>query len=93
MSDCLRSFEQNGFDSTAAEKIVKLLAETENTPLSDVLRGSSEIEKLTVILGTFVNFSRCAADTVSRLFGVRPGSITPESVCELFLGVSDILPM
>ena len=93
MSDCLISFEQNGFDSTAAESIIKLLPEADNTPLSDILQGSSEIEKLTVILGALVNFSRRAADTVSRLFGVRPGSITPEAVCELFLGVSDIFPM
>ncbi len=93
MSDCLTAFEQNGFDSTAGDSVIKLLANSENTPLSDVLRVSSDIEKLAVILGTLVNFSRRAADTVSRLFSVRPGSITPEAVCELFVGVSDIFPI
>ena len=93
MSDCLTTFEQNGFDSTAGDSVIKLLANSENTPLSDVLRVSSDIEKLAVILGTLVNFSRRAADTVSRLFSVRPGSITPEAVCELFVGVSDIFPI
>ncbi len=93
MSDCLTAFEQNGFDSKAADNIIKLLERSGDTPLSDIVRVSSDTEKLTVILGALVNFSRRAADTVSRLFSVRPGSITPEAVCELFFGVSDIFPM
>ena len=93
MSDCIASFEKNGFDSTSADNILKLLPQADNTPLAEVIYECSDIEKLTVILGVWVNSDRRSADTVSRLFGVRCGSITPEAVCELFLGVSDIFPL
>lgn len=89
----LEAFGKSGFDRAAAEKISGLLSQLENTPLSDILRGQSDTVRFTAVLGTLVNFSRRAGELISSLFGVRAGSITPEAVCELFFGVSDIFPV
>ena len=89
----LVSFEKNGYDKSAVDKISALIDGLRDTPLADILRGRHEAVKYAVTLGALVNFSRRAAETVYRLFGVRAGSITPEAVCELFFGVSDIFPL
>ena len=93
LTDYLVSFEKSGYDKAAADSILKLLSELDDTPLSDILRGRSDAEKFALALGTLVNFSRRAAETVYSVFGVCAGSITPEAVCELLYGVTDIFPM
>lgn len=95
LTDYLVSFEKNGYDKAAADNILSLLSELDDTPMSDVFRkfGALDIERAAIALGTLVNFSRRAAETLTRIFGVRAGSITPETVCELFSGVSDIFPI
>lgn len=93
MNAYLAAFEKNGFDKSGAEGILSMLPKADNTPLCDILYGCSGFESLTVILGALVNFSRPASDVLVRLYGLPAGSITPEAACELFLGVSDILPV
>ena len=89
----LADFEKNGYDKAAADNITTLLNGLRDTPLSDILRGQSGAVKLTAALGVLANFSGRGAQALHRIFGVRPGSISPEAVCELFFGVSDIFPM
>ena len=95
MTDYIALFGNSGCDRTAAEHVFRLLAELDRTPMSDIfaVSGADEAARCAVALGALVCFSRRAAETVSAVFGVRPGSITPEAVCELFYGVSDIFPL
>ena len=95
LTEYLVSFEKNGYDKAAADNILSLLSKLEDTPMSDIFRkfGAQDIERAAVALGTLADISRRAAEIVYRVFGVRAGSITPEAVCELFCGVSDILPI
>ena len=89
----ITAFENSGYDETAVGGITTLLNGLKDTPLSDILRGQNDAVKFTLALGTLVNFSRSAAETLYRIFGVRAGSIIPEAVCEMLYGVSDIFPI
>ncbi len=95
MTDYIALFGNSGYDRTAAEHVFRLLAELDRTPMTDIfaVSGADDAARCAVALGALVCFSRRAAETVSAVFGVRPGSITPEAVCELFYGVSDIFPL
>ena len=92
-ADYLSAFEKNGYDKAAVGSISAALDEMHSTPLSDILRGQNDAVRFTVTLGVLVNFSRPAAEKLYSVFGIRAGSITPEAVCELFFGVSDIFPL
>ena len=89
------AFAKSGFDRTAAERIRERLAGLENCPLSDVFRifGANDAERCTVMLGAAACFDRRTAETLAGLCGAPAGSITPELVCEMFFGVSDIFPL
>ena len=95
LTDYIEKFDKSGFDSEAAEKISGLLSELDETPMSEIFTAFSAngAERYAVALGALVNFSRRAAQTVSSIFAVPEGSITPEAVCELFFGASDIFPL
>ncbi len=93
IGDYLEAFREHGYDKSAVDRIAGLLQKTGGTPLGEILNGQSDAVKYTVALGTLVNFSRREAETLTSVFGVRAGSITPEVVCELFFGVADIFPV
>lgn len=93
LSEYLESFGKSGFDRAAADRISGLLAELCDTPLSDILRGQSDEVRFTVALGMLACISRRAGELISSRFVTRAGSITPEAVCEMFFGVSDIFPL
>lgn len=95
LTEYLISFEKNGYDKAAADKIDALTAALAGTPLSDVfgLSGANGAERFAVALGALVNFGRRAAEIVAKLSGARAGSVTPEAVCELYYGMSDIFPL
>ncbi len=93
VTEYLVSFEKNGYDKAAADRIAELLSGLADSPLADIIQGRSAAYRFAAVLGTLVNFSRRAADIVSRISGAKAGSITPEAVCELLFGVSDIFPI
>ena len=93
LTDYLISFEKNGYNKASVGKITALVSGLDETPLGDLMRGRGDAVKLAFVLGALVNFSRRAADIVHSVFGAPAGSITPEAVCELFVGVTDIFPL
>jgi len=93
LTDYLVSFEKNGYNKDSVGNITALVSRLDGTPLGDLMRGRGDAVRLALVLGALVNFSRRAAETVHRVFGAPAGSITPEAVCELFFGVTDIIPL
>ena len=93
LTDYLVSFEKNGYNKACVGNITALFPGIDGTPLGDLMRGREDAVRFTIVLGALVNFSRRAAEIVHRVFGAPAGSITPEAVCELFFGVTDIFPL
>ena len=95
LTDYLVRFEKDGYDEKTAVHIEGLLTKSEHTPLNDLfdLFNAPGLERSALMLVTLVNFSARAARIVASRFHTPVGSVTPEAVCELFRGVSDIFPL
>ena len=91
---CLDEFCETGYNEKRAQRIKELLKANEDTPLERVFSvfGCDEFDRCALALSLLVASSLSASRTVSKIFSLREGYITPAAISSVFFGLDDIIP-